>query len=143
MTSSTEAKVPHIVIVGAGFAGLSAAKGLARAPATVTVVDRRNDHLFQPLLYQVATAALSPADIASPIRAVLRRQRNTSVALAQVTGVDTARRAVIAGDRRIPYDILILATGARHAYFGTTSGTPSPTGSRKSTTPRPCAGAPS
>jgi NADH:ubiquinone reductase (H+-translocating) len=116
--TSPAGKVPHIVIVGAGFAGLSAAKGLARAPVRITLVDRRNYHLFQPLLYQVATAALSPADIAAPIRSILRRQTNTSVALAQVTDVDTVRQEVITGDRRISYDVLILATGARHAYFG-------------------------
>jgi NADH dehydrogenase len=109
---------PRVVIVGAGFGGLSAAKALARAPVDVTVIDRRNYHLFQPLLYQVATAALSPADIASPIRAILRRQGNTSVMLARVTGVDISKREVIAGDRRVSYDYLILATGARHAYFG-------------------------
>ena len=112
------ASTPRVVIVGAGFAGLSAAKGLAGAPFDVTVVDRRNHHLFQPLLYQVATAALSPADIAAPIRSILRRQANVRVVLAEVSGLDLARREVIAEDRRIAYDILILATGARHAYFG-------------------------
>jgi NADH:ubiquinone reductase (H+-translocating) len=109
---------PRVVIVGAGFGGLAAAKALARAPVDVTVIDRRNYHLFQPLLYQVATAALSPADIASPIRAILRHQANASVMLASVTGVDAARREVLSGSRRIPFDYLILATGARHAYFG-------------------------
>src|SRR5919202_2525588 len=109
---------PRIVIVGAGFGGLSAAKTLASAPVYVTVIDRRNYHLFQPLLYQVATAGLSPADIASPIRAILRGQDNASVMLATVTGVDTAANEVIADGRRIPFDTLILATGARHAYFG-------------------------
>jgi NADH dehydrogenase len=108
----------RVVIVGAGFGGLSAARGLAGAPVDVTVIDRRNHHLFQPLLYQVATAGLSPADIAAPIRSVLRRQANASVMLAKVTGLDLARREVEAGDRRIPYDVLVLATGARHAYFG-------------------------
>ncbi len=108
----------RVVIVGAGFAGLSAAKGLAGTDYEVTLVDRHNHHLFQPLLYQVATAALSPADIAAPIRSILRRQANARVILAEVTGLDLARREVIAEDRRIPYDILILATGARHAYFG-------------------------
>jgi len=110
---------PRVVIVGAGFAGLSAAKALRRAPVEVTIVDRRNYHLFQPLLYQVATAALSPADIASPIRRILRGQKNASVALGKVTGVDKEGRAVLTGDgRRIPYDYLIVAAGARHAYFG-------------------------
>ncbi len=108
----------RVVIVGAGFGGLSAARALARAPVDVTVVDRRNYHLFQPLLYQVAAAGLSPADIASPIRAILRRQANAAVILAKVTGIDAERREVIAGDRRIPYDFLVLATGAKHAYFG-------------------------
>jgi NADH:ubiquinone reductase (H+-translocating) len=109
---------PRVVIVGAGFGGLCAAKALARAPVDVTVIDRRNYHLFQPLLYQVATAGLSPADIASPIRAILRHQANATVMLASVTGIDAARREVLSGSRRIPYDYLILATGARHAYFG-------------------------
>ena len=109
---------PRVVIVGAGFAGLSAAKALARAPVEVTVIDRRNYHLFQPLLYQVATAALSPADIASPIRGILRHQRNASVVLGRVTGIDKERREVVLSERRIPYDYLVVATGARHAYFG-------------------------
>jgi NADH:quinone reductase (non-electrogenic) len=84
----------------------------------VTVIDRRNHHLFQPLLYQVATAALSPADIAQPIRSIVRRQRNATVLLGRVTGVDTGAREVLIGDRRVPYDYLVVATGARHAYFG-------------------------
>jgi NADH dehydrogenase len=109
---------PRIVIVGAGFGGLSAAKALARAPAQVVVIDERNYHLFQPLLYQVATAGLSPADIAAPIRGIVRRQKNTHVMLGSVTGVDVAGRAVLLGQRRVPYDYLIVATGARHAYFG-------------------------
>jgi NADH:quinone reductase (non-electrogenic) len=109
---------PHVVVVGAGFGGLAAAKALADAPLDVTVIDRRNYHLFQPLLYQVATAGLSPADIAWPIRSILNRERNVEVLLEDVTGVDTARREVVCSDRRVPYDYLILATGARHAYFG-------------------------
>ncbi len=109
---------PRVVIVGAGFGGLAAAKALAKAPVEVTLVDRRNYHLFQPLLYQVATAGLSPADIASPIRAIMRDQANAHVLMARVEGVDKETREVIASDRRIPYDYLILATGARHAYFG-------------------------
>jgi len=113
-----EAGAPRVVIIGAGFAGLTAAKALGKAPVRLTVIDRRNYHLFQPLLYQVATAGLSPADIATPIRAILQRQRNTTVLLGMVTGIDTAARMVELGDRRIPYDVLVVATGARHAYFG-------------------------
>jgi NADH dehydrogenase len=109
---------PRVVIVGAGFGGLTVAKALAKAPVEVTVIDQRNYHLFQPLLYQVATAALSPADIASPIRTILRGQRNTSVMLARATGIDMDSGEVVAEDRRIPFDYLVLATGARHAYFG-------------------------
>jgi NADH:ubiquinone reductase (H+-translocating) len=109
---------PRIVIVGAGFGGLSAAKALARAAYDVSIVDQHNYHLFQPLLYQVATAALSPADIASPIRSILSRQKNTTVILAEVSGVDLDRRQIVAENRRIDYDFLILSTGARHAYFG-------------------------
>jgi NADH dehydrogenase len=109
----------RVVIVGAGFAGLTAAKALAKEDAfEVTVVDRHNYHLFQPLLYQVATAGLSPADIASPIRSILRRQANARVVLAEVSGIDLARREVLAEGRRLPYDHLLIATGARHAYFG-------------------------
>jgi NADH dehydrogenase len=109
---------PRVVIVGGGFGGLSAAKDLARQPFEITLIDRNNHHLFQPLLYQVATAALSPADIASPIRHILSGQGNLKVMLAEVSGVDLARKEVIADDRRVPYDHLVLATGARHAYFG-------------------------
>ena len=111
---------PRVVIVGAGFGGLAAARALARAPVEVALIDRRNYHLFQPLLYQVATAALSPADIAWPIRAILRQQANARVQLGRVTGVDTARARGRRStrSRRVPYDYLVLATGARHAYFG-------------------------
>ncbi len=112
------ATTPHVVIVGAGFAGLHAAKGLGKAPVRVTVIDRTNHHLFQPLLYQVATASLSPADISAPIRGVLGKQRNTEVLLAEVTGVDVAGQRVLMHDLSIPYDYLILATGVRHNYFG-------------------------
>jgi NADH dehydrogenase len=108
----------RVVIVGAGFGGLSCALGLARTNHAVTVIDRHNYHLFQPLLYQVATAGLSPADIAYPIRAALRDARNVSVVLAKATGVDTRRREVIADGRRFAYDKLVIATGARHDYFG-------------------------
>ena len=109
---------PRVLIVGAGFGGLTAARALAGAPARVTVVDRRNHHLFQPLLYQVATAALSPGDIAYPIRSVLRRQANTVVLLADVVSVDPAAREVVLADGHIGYDYLVLAAGARHSYFG-------------------------
>jgi NADH:quinone reductase (non-electrogenic) len=109
---------PHIVIIGAGFGGLSAATGLGRVAAAVTVIDQRNHYLFQPLLYQVATAALSPADIAAPIRSILSRQANTEVILGTITGIDAAGRAVLIAERRIPYDQLVVATGARESYFG-------------------------
>ncbi len=109
---------PRVVIIGAGFGGLSAAKALARSPFDVTLIDRHNYHLFQPLLYQVATAGLSPADIASPIRSILSRQKNANVVLAKVSGVDLRRREVLAEGRRIPFDYLVVATGAQHAYFG-------------------------
>jgi NADH dehydrogenase len=109
---------PRVVIVGAGFGGLEAAKALASAPVDVLLIDRRNHHLFQPLLYQVATAALSPAEVAWPIRRILRRQRNAQVLMAEVTGVDAERREVLLGERREPYDFLIIATGATHSWFG-------------------------
>jgi NADH dehydrogenase len=115
---SFDATLPRVVIIGAGFGGLSAAKQLARTPFNVTIVDRHNYHLFQPLLYQVATAGLSPGDIASPIRAILRRQKNAKVVLAKVSGIDSRRSEVLAEGHRIPYDYLVVATGAEHAYFG-------------------------
>jgi NADH dehydrogenase len=107
-----------VVIVGGGFAGLYAARALRKAPVDVTLVDRRNHHLFQPLLYQVATAALNPSDIAAPIRRVLRKQRNCRVLLAEAVGVDVARKRLLLADDSLPYDYLLLATGATHAYFG-------------------------
>lgn len=120
--SNDRASEPHIVVVGGGFGGLAVAKALKRAPVQVTLIDRANHHLFQPLLYQVATALLSPAHIASPIRALLRRQRHTSVLLAEVTGVDVDGRFVRteSSERsgRVPFDFLVLATGVRHSYFG-------------------------
>ena len=110
---------PRVVIVGGGFGGLAAANGLRNAPVDVTIVDQRNHHLFQPLLYQVATAGLSPADIAAPIRAIVKHNRNTRVLLDRVEGVDARARQVRLGSgRAIDYDWLILATGARHSYFG-------------------------
>jgi NADH:ubiquinone reductase (H+-translocating) len=109
----------HVLIVGGGFGGLEAARALARAPVRVTLVDRRNHHLFQPLLYQVATAALSPADIASPIRHVLRRQHNVQVLMGDVARIEAAERlAVLTDGTRIRYDFLVVATGATHHYFG-------------------------
>ena len=111
--------LPHVVIIGAGFGGLNAALELRNAPCRVTVIDKSNHHLFQPLLYQVATAGLSPGDIAAPIRHVLRQARNTEVLMAEVTGVDRANQQVlIDGNRSVAYDYLVIATGARHSYFG-------------------------
>lgn len=109
---------PQVVIVGAGFAGLYAAKQLRKANVEITLIDRRNHHLFQPLLYQVATAALSPGDIAQPIRAIFSEQDNVHVLLGEVTGIDREGRTVVLRDGRVRYDYLILATGATHAYFG-------------------------
>ena len=118
MTELSTQHKTRVVIIGGGFGGLSTAKGLADAPFDVTLIDRNNHHLFQPLLYQVATAGLSPADIASPIRGILGGQRNVKIMLAEVSGIDVTRKEVIADGRRIGYDYLVLATGARHAYFG-------------------------
>lgn len=110
---------PRVVILGGGFAGLSAALALSKADADIVLVDRRNHHLFQPLLYQVATAALSPSDIAQPIRAILRRQKNTTILLGEVEAIDrTERHITLNNDRMLHYDWLIIATGARHSYFG-------------------------
>ena len=110
---------PHVVIVGAGFAGLHAALGLVHLPVDVTVVDRRNHHTFQPLLYQVALAVLSPADIAQPIRSILRKQANTQVLMDEVVAIDTAARQISLGSgAQLAYDYLVLATGATHSYFG-------------------------
>src|SRR5262249_19081065 len=115
--------VPRVVIVGGGFGGLAAARAQRKTNAEVVLIDRQNHHLFQPLLYQVATSVLSPGQIASPIREILRKQRNTTVLLGEVTGVDVDRRCVFfdAVDRSgiaVEYDYLILATGASHSYFG-------------------------
>ena len=109
---------PHVVIVGSGFGGLEAAKKLGNESVRVTVIDRTNHHVFQPLLYQIATAALSPAQIAAPIRGVLSKFTNIEVILAEVRAIDVAAKMVNIGDREIGYDYLILATGARHSYFG-------------------------
>jgi len=110
--------LPRVVIVGAGFGGIACARALRHSPASITLIDRHNYHLFQPLLYQVATAALSPADIAIPIRAIFRDQFNAKVMLATVTGLDTERREVLAHGLKLPYDHLVIATGATHSYFG-------------------------
>jgi NADH dehydrogenase len=115
--------LPVVVIVGGGFGGLAAAKALKNAPAQVILIDRTNHHLFQPLLYQVATSELTPGQIGSPIRNILRKQRNTIVLLSEVTGVDKDERYVVVNDAdradvRVRYDYLILATGATHSYFG-------------------------
>lgn len=118
MQSMTPSDKPCVLIVGAGFGGLYAAKALNNAPVRITVIDRRNHHLFQPLLYQVATAGLSPGDIAYPIRGVLGRQQNVRVLLAEAVGVDLASRKVKLRDGELSYDYLILAPGVRHAYFG-------------------------
>ncbi|HEX2078984.1 MAG TPA: NAD(P)/FAD-dependent oxidoreductase [Longimicrobium sp.] len=119
MSETRILSVPHVVIVGGGFGGLWAARALRRAPVSVTLVDRRNHHVFQPLLYQVATAALSPADVTAPIRSILRRHRATEVRMAEVTGFDLpAREVLLADGHRVAYDFLIVASGATHAYFG-------------------------
>jgi NADH dehydrogenase len=111
--------LPHVVVIGGGFGGLMAAKALTRAPVRVTLLDRHNHHLFQPLLYQVATATLSPGDIASPIRWILRHARNVRVLLGDVRAIDTqTRRIRLEDDSTIDYDFLIVATGASHTYFG-------------------------
>src|SRR3954464_14713745 len=114
MSTSTH----RVVIIGGGFGGLHVAKKLRRAPVQVTLVDRRNFHLFQPLLYQVATGVLSPANIAAPLRAILKRQANTEVLLAEVTSVDVANRKLKLRDGELNYDTLIVATGVTHQYFG-------------------------
>jgi len=119
----TEPHLPRVVIVGGGFGGLAVARALRRVPVCVTLIDRSNHHLFQPLLYQVATATLAPGDIAVPIRQLLRKQRNVTVGLAEVTGVDLANRRVLVNylgqpDTPFEYDYLVLATGASHSYFG-------------------------
>jgi len=119
----TKHQLPHVVIVGGGFGGLAVARALRKAPVRITLIDRSNHHLFQPLLYQVATATLAPGDIAAPIRHLLRKQRNVTVAMAEVTGVNVANRRVLVNylgqpDTPFEYDYLILATGASHSYFG-------------------------
>lgn len=118
MTKRSVAFVPHVVIIGGGFGGLYAAKSLSRASVRVTVIDRNNYHLFQPLLYQVATGGLSPAEIAAPIRGVLRGASQVRVMIAEVTNFDLAGRCVFYRGGVMDYDYLVVAAGARHAYFG-------------------------
>src|SRR6266542_6833008 len=114
----SHAHLPRVVIVGGGFGGLYAARGLARAPVTVTIVDKHNYHLFRPMLYQVATGLLSADEVAAPIRSILRRQKNVEVLMAEVIGVDTQHHLVQTQESDLPYDYLILATGAHYNYFG-------------------------
>jgi NADH:ubiquinone reductase (H+-translocating) len=119
LTASPQGGRPRVVIIGGGFAGIHAAKGLAKLPVDVTVIDRRNHHTFQPLLYQVALAVLSPADIAAPIRTILRHQKNAEVLMDEVVGVDSAAKVVALGSgAQLQYDYLVLAAGATHSYFG-------------------------
>ncbi|MGH6999523.1 MAG: NAD(P)/FAD-dependent oxidoreductase, partial [Phenylobacterium sp.] len=114
----SQAEKPRVVIVGGGFGGLEAARALAKADCQISLIDQRNYHLFQPLLYQVATAALSPSEIAWPLRHVLTRQANVRVVMSRATGVDLKARSVITEAGAFPYDHLIVATGATHSYFG-------------------------
>src|SRR5262245_40843137 len=109
---------PRVVIIGGGFGGIWAVKALSRAAVDITVVDRQNHHCFQPLLYQVATAALSPADVAWPIRHMLKRQRNVTVLMEEVRAIDAAKRLVLTDVGSVPYEYLVIATGATHSYFG-------------------------
>src|SRR5262245_53983689 len=116
--SATTAREPRIIIVGGGFGGIAAARALKKASARVLLIDKTNHHVFQPLLYQVATSVLAPENIAAPIRHVLRRQANTTVLQGTVTGVDVGKKlCFVGGEPPLPYDYLVLATGARHSYF--------------------------
>src|SRR5688572_2146148 len=114
----SQADLPRVVIVGGGFGGLYAARGLARAPVNVTIIDKHNYHLFRPMLYQVATGLLSSDEVAAPIRSILRWQKNVTVLMAEVTGVDPHSRVVLTRDGGVPYDYLVLATGIEYNYFG-------------------------
>lgn len=133
---------PHVVIIGGGFAGLYLARGLARAPVRITVIDRKNHHLFQPMLYQVASAALNPSEIAVPIRSVLRKQRNVEVLMGSVSRIDMEGKQIeLDGDGSIRYDYLAVATGLETSYYGRDQWEPMAPDSRASTTPSPCASA--
>lgn len=114
----TETKLPKVLVIGAGFGGLECVRALKNAPVRVTVLDRHNHHTFQPLLYQVATAAVSPADIAWPVRSILRKQQNADVLMCAIKSIDTKARIVHASRHDLPYDYLVLATGVTHSYFG-------------------------
>src|SRR5271167_3625645 len=121
--SRVQSGTPHVVIIGGGFGGIAAAKALRHCEADVTIIDRRNHHIFQPLLYQVATAVLAPADVAAPIRQLSARQKNVSVLLGEVTGLDLGTRSVDvkypgAGDKKITFDYLVVAAGVQSSYFG-------------------------
>ncbi len=119
MNDVSDVALPHVVIIGGGFAGLWAARALSDAPVRITMLDRGNHHLFQPLLYQVATAGLSAPDIAAPLRQILRRQENVTVLMEEVDAIDpAARRVTLTDGRHIDFDYALLATGATHAYFG-------------------------
>lgn len=118
-THTSKTRGPRVVIIGGGFAGLWATRALANAPVRITLLDRNNHHLFQPLLYQVATAGLSAPDIAAPLRHILRRQRNVTVLMETAMSVDTTARTVrLENGETLAYDFLLLASGAAHAYFG-------------------------
>src|SRR4029434_1057837 len=118
MSSPKPSGMAHVAIVGSGFGGLTAARRLKKAPVNVTLIDRNNYHLFQPLLYQVATAGLSAADIAEPSRSILRHHANVEVMMTEVRSVDLARSRLLLADRELPFDYLILAPGARYNFFG-------------------------
>ncbi len=118
MSDTTDSNRPRVIIIGGGFAGINAAKGLKKAPVDVVLVDKHNFHLFQPLLYQVATAELEPAAIAFPIRSILRKQSNVTVGLAEVVGIDLAGKRVQMPRGEVHYDYLIVAAGVRQSYFG-------------------------
>jgi NADPH-dependent 2,4-dienoyl-CoA reductase/sulfur reductase-like enzyme len=134
LPATAVAGLPHVIILGGGFGGLAAARGLRYAACRVTLLDQHNYHLFQPLLYQVATAWLSPADIATPLREMFRAQANLRVLLGEVTKVDPALRQIALGKTRLAYDFLIIATGARHSYFGHDNWAPAAPGLKGSRT---------